>query len=134
MVSDVRSGVAVTFVAPESEREKLREIVRDMATPAAGTRTDIFAGCSCAAARAAAGPMSPSSMSPGAPRPTSAGVTGPASEREEQRAPLVFAALAREDDTATGAILLLRARTNTEATALSTAVREKLGAMQDGCP
>jgi hypothetical protein len=134
MVSEVNSGVAVTFVAPENERERLREIVRDMATPAPGASGDMFAGCSCRAALSAAGPMSPSAMSPSTPRAASSGPSELARERAPRSAPLVFSASAREDDTATGAILVLKAPTSAEATALDTAVREKLTAMQDGCP
>jgi hypothetical protein len=128
-VTDVHNGVAITFVAPEEEREKLREAVRDMAAPRGGAAVDVFAGCGCApqgASRAAAAGAAGAAATTGSPR--AAG--GSASM---QPVAVVVPASTKETDTATGAVLVLRARTDAEGAALTTAVREKMAAMRDGC-
>jgi hypothetical protein len=126
-VTDVHNGVAITFVAPEEEREKLRETLRDMATPRAGGPIDVFAGCACTAETAAKSAAGPGPAAPaGGARP--AGGTA-----SMQRAPMVVPAVTRETDTATGGVLVLRARTEEEGAALTTAVHEKMTAMREGC-
>jgi hypothetical protein len=50
-----------------------------------------------------------------------------------QPASIVVQAVAKETDIATGAVLVLQARTDEDAVALSTAVREKMAAMREGC-
>jgi hypothetical protein len=129
-ISQLNSGIAITFVAPPEQREKLREAVRDMATPQAGSEpVDIFAGCSCAAGSPATRPQPAEPVTAGV-HPGAEGQTGRASM---QARPMVFDTSAREDDTPTGAILLLRVTPSSEATALETVVREKMAALREGC-
>jgi hypothetical protein len=129
-ISQLSSGIAITFVAPPEEREKLREAVRDMATPQAGPEpADVFAGCSCAAGGPGTRPLQ---ALPGAAGllPEATGEAGRTSPRAK---PFVFDTSAREDDTPTGAILLLRVAPSSETTALDTVVREKMAALREGC-
>jgi hypothetical protein len=129
-ISQLSSGIAITFVAPPEQREKLRAAVRDMATPQTGPEAaDIFAGCTCAAGRPSTRPPSSAPDGTGV-RPGAEGQTGRASM---QARPVVFDTSAREDDTPTGAILLLRVTPSSEATALETVVREKMAAFREGC-
>jgi hypothetical protein len=125
-VTDVHKGVAIRFVAPPAERERLREAVRDMATPRAGGMFDIFAGCACTPGRPSALSVSSS--------PAKAGSAQRAGATSMQPIAVVVPAMTRENDTATGAVLVLWARTDEEGAALSTAVREKMAAMRGGCP
>jgi hypothetical protein len=128
-ISQLSSGIAITFVAPPEEREKLREAVRDMATPQAGPEpVDVFAGCSCAAVRPGTR-QQPAETAAGA-RP---GAEEPTGRGSPQARPVVFDTSAREDDTPTGAVLLLRVTPSSETTALETVVREKMAAMREGC-
>jgi hypothetical protein len=134
-VTDVHKGVAITFVAPQEERERLREALRDMARPRAGGAFDVFAGCGCAPERPNALSASGSPASTGRPlAPPSAGGAQRAGATSMQPIAVVVPAMTRENDTATGAVLVLRARTDEEGAALSTAVREKMAAMRGGCP
>jgi hypothetical protein len=130
-ISQLSSGIAITFVAPPEQREKLREAVRDMATPqAAGSEpVDLFAGCSCAAGTPGTRPQPAEPDATGVHRRTE----GQAGRASMQARPIVFDTSAREDDTPTGAILLLRVTPSSQATALETVVREKMAALREGC-
>ncbi len=129
-ISQLSSGIAITFVAPPEEREKLRAAVRDMATPQAGAEpVDVFAGCACTSSKPGTGTL------PAAPEASRLppGAEGHARGAPAQARPFVFDTSAREDDTPTGAILLLRVTPSAEATALEPVVREKLAAFREGC-
>jgi hypothetical protein len=129
-ITQLSSGIAITFVAAPEEREKLRAAVRDMATPQAGSEpVDVFAGCSCAAGKPG------TRTQPAGPETTSVrpGAEGQAGRASMQARPLVFDTSAREDDTPTGAVLLLRVTPSSEATALETVVRAKMDALREGC-
>jgi hypothetical protein len=129
-VSQLDSGIAITFVAPPEEREKLREVVRDMATPRARSEpVDLFAGCVCPTG-APGSPAPPAAAGAAAPPP---GAQGGAQSAATPARPLVFDTSAREDDTPTGAILLLRVTPSSQATALDTVVRAKMAALREGC-
>jgi hypothetical protein len=127
VVSDVPSGVAITFVAPEGEREMLRAILRDMATPREGEPVDVFAGCTCAS------PPAGATARATVPEAKATGSPGAKTGASMQAKPFSMSAWPREDDTATGAILVLRTRLPDEATALTTIVSEKMRVMREGC-
>ncbi len=133
-ITEVPSGVALTFVAPEEEREKLREAIRDMATPKEGMAVDAFAGCPCASLSPPAPPAErATSVIPPLPLGPQAQGQPPGGGASTQAQPLVFDTVAREDDTATGAILLLRTLSADDATALITVLRDKMAALRQGC-
>jgi hypothetical protein len=129
-ITQLDTGIAITFVAPPEQRERLRAAVRDMATPQSGSEpVDLFAGCSCPTG-------TPGSRTP----PAASGAHGllPGEHAEAAGAPtparpMVFDTSARQDDIPTGAILLLRVSPSSAATALETVVREKMAAMREGC-
>jgi hypothetical protein len=118
-VAEIRGGVAIRFTAPAEEREKLREILRDMAQPRE-EGNDIFAGCTCATiqwGRLAGGP--------------SGGEPASEMNASKQKRRVVLQAVPREDDTPNGAVLRLRAETDEDAAVLAAAVREKVESMRN---
>jgi hypothetical protein len=120
-VTDTRDGVAITFTAPQSEVDQLRDNVHAMAD-ANDKYGDAFAICPCAAGEHAAGRAE--RMPGGGELPTQA----PMRTMGEKPA-----ADAKVEETPTGAVLRLSAKDTTQARELRAAVRENTRALRKNC-
>jgi hypothetical protein len=125
--ADIKDGVAITFTAPESERDRIRENVKAM-IEANDKRGDAFAACPCAAAGALGaaeampgekGERGQTAMQPGTGTLTTVTVMPRAD--------------AKEEDISTGAILRLTAKDGSQVTALRKAARNDVHAFKKTC-
>jgi hypothetical protein len=117
-VTDIRDGVAITFTGPTGEVDQLRANVHAM-KDASDKQKDAFAACPCAqrAVLGAAERM-----------PEKA-----AGEKVSGTPHATFAAIAKVDETTTGAILKLTAKDKADVHALRTAVREDMRELHKSC-
>lgn len=104
-VSNIEHGVAITFTAPKSELDQLRDNVHAMAD-ANDKEGNAFAACPCGQSGTATG------VTEAMPRP---------------------AADSSVKDTDTGAILKLTAKNDDQVQALRSAVREDVKALKESC-
>jgi hypothetical protein len=122
-VADIREGVAITFTAPQSELDALKQDVHAMAD-ANDKLGDAFATCPCAEAGAAAG--SAEAM------PGETGATGgqPSMQGATRGMP---PASSKVEEISTGAILRLTAKDNSQIGALRSTVRQNMHMLRRAC-
>jgi hypothetical protein len=147
IVADMNDGVAITFAAPATDVDRLRQAVRAMAD-ASDRVGDAFVACACPAGYGGgmAERMPPSSPAPD-PRSigdsTAGGTYGPAAPAEQEATPTAPPAqpgpvplprsTAAVAQTQTGAVLELRPTDPTQLLALRVAVKEHIHALRRGC-
>jgi hypothetical protein len=119
-VADIRDGVAITFTGPSGALDQLRANVHAM-KDANDKQKDAFASCPCAA-RAILGAAERMPEKALGEKPL--GATQPRA---------TYVAIAKVDDTTTGAILKLTAKDKADVQALRTAVREDVRELHKSC-
>jgi hypothetical protein len=136
-VADIKGGVAITFTGPEGEIDRLRDGVRTMAK-SNDQQGDAFAVCPCSemnttTGQAEAMPRESSTSSSGQPYSGGRGQTAMQGSNASNVIGSMPLAKAKVDEIPTGAILLLTASDEAQASNLRSTVRQDVRAMKQGC-
>jgi hypothetical protein len=122
-VADIQDGVAITFTAPQSEVDALKQDIHAMAD-ANDKMGDAFAFCPCAETGPAPGAAEAMPSEPGATP----------GERSIQGAPRAMPpASAKVEEISTGAILRLNAKDSSQIGALRSTVRQNMHTLRRAC-
>jgi hypothetical protein len=127
-VADTGEGVAITFTAPQSEIDQLRQNVRSMAD-ANDKRGDAFAVCPCGRVYGGTAEAMPSGQGTPSYGPSQSGVTMGQAPAKVAIPP----SDSKVDDIPTGAVLTLKAKDSALIPALQASVREDMRALKQGC-
>lgn len=128
-VADIKDGVAITFTAPESERDQLRDNVKAM-IDANDKQGDAFASCPCA--QGGGGAMGTAEAMPGEKGERGQTAMQPGTGTLVA-VTIMPRADAKEEDISTGAILRLTAKDGSQVTALRKVARNDVHAFKKTC-
>lgn len=137
-VADIGDGVAITFTAPQSELDQLRQNVHAMAD-SNDKQGDPFAACPCgqAGAGGSAEPMPSDQSGSGTYGAYGSSNSGQMNQGAQMNQGTTMAQIpaadAKVDEIPTGAVLELQSKDKTQISALRMNVRQNVHALKQGC-